>query len=150
MSKERLDPVVVDQQVGLALDELVQSHIDGRVHVADDWDLDGLELDLLLAATHGLDDLGTALMSTDTVGNVVEMDGGSECTGAVVLGATSALFTRVSVLADLVAGLAVEEAVVTAFANDGRWAGQTDRGIGLKLEGLHWRNMGMGCTSEKR
>lgn len=65
-------------------------------------------------------------MTTDTVGNVVEMDGGGKCAGTVILGATPALFTGVGVLADLVAGLAVEEAVVTAFANDGCWAGQTD------------------------
>jgi hypothetical protein len=138
LRQEGLDPVVVDQQIGLALDELVESHVDGRVHVADNWDLNGLELDLLLAATHGLDNLSTALVTTNAVGNMVEMDGGGECARAVVLGTTPALFARVCVLTDLVAGLAVEEAVIAALADDGSWAGQTDRGIGLKLEGLHW------------
>jgi hypothetical protein len=137
LCKEGLDSVVVDQQVGLVLDELVQGHVNSRIHIADNWNLNGLELNFLLAATHCLDDLGTALVTANTVGNVIEMNGGGECAGTVVLGTTPALFTRVCVFANLVAGLAVEETVIAALADNGSWARQTDRGIGLKLEGLH-------------
>lgn len=124
LSKKRLDPVVVYKQVGLLLDVFIQSLIELRVHVADDWDLNGLKLDLLLATTHGLDDLGTALVSSDTVRDVVEVDGGGEGAGAIVFGTALALVTGIGGrVTDLVTGLAVEEAVVAALSVDGSSTG---------------------------
>lgn len=138
LSEERLYPVVVDEKVGLLLDVIIQSQVEFRVHVAYDWDLNGLILDLLLASAHGLDDLCTALVTTHTVRNVVQMHCGSECARAIILGTSLALFARVLCCPDFVARLSVQEAVVTALAADSGGGGKADCTISMKLEYLHW------------
>ena len=138
LSKKGLDPVVVHKEVGLLLNVLVQGLIQLRVHVADDWDLDRLELDLLLATPHGLDYLGAALVASDTVCDVVKVDRGSEGTGAIILGTALALVAGVGGrMTDLVTGLAVEEAVVAALSVDGGSTGKADGAVSLELEYLH-------------
>lgn len=115
LRKEGLDPVVVHEQVGLSLDIFKECLVNQRIHVANNWDLNCLVLDLLLAATHGLDHLGTALVSTDTICDMVEVHGRGERAGSVILGAAPALFARVGSLAHLVTGLPVQEAVVATL-----------------------------------
>lgn len=138
LSKERLDPVVVDQEVGLLLDVFIESLIELRVHVADNWDLDGLELNLLLAATHGLDDLGAALVASYAVSNVVEVDCGGEGTGTVVFGTALALVAGIGGrVTDLITGLAIEKAMVAALSVDGGSTGEADGAVSVKLEYLH-------------
>ena len=144
MRKKGLDPVVVHQQVGLLLDVLEECLVNWRVHVTDNWDLDCLVLDLLLATTHGLDNLGTALVSADAVGDVVEVHGGGKSAGAIVFGASPALFPQVCRLPDLVTGLAVQEAVVTALPVDSSLAHKGDGRVGEEFEGLHWHSRVVG------
>ncbi|KAK3839722.1 MAG: hypothetical protein J3R72DRAFT_176002 [Linnemannia gamsii] len=77
-------------------------------------------------------------MATNTVGNMVEMDGRSKRTRAVVLGTALALVAGIgSRVTDLVTGLAVEEAVVAALSVDGGSTGQADGAVSVKLEYLH-------------
>lgn len=140
MCKERLHAIVVHEQVGLLLDIIIQCLVRLRLHVAHNWDLDRLELELLLAPAHSLDHFGATLMAAHTVCNVIQVHCRGEGARATILGTAFALLARVRGRigsANLVTGLAVEEAVVARLAVDGCRAGEADRGISLEFETLH-------------
>ena len=77
-------------------------------------------------------------MTTDTVCDMIEMNGGCKGAGPAVLCAPFTLVARISCRTpDLVAGLAVEETMVTGFSVNGGGTCQTDGGVGLEFESLH-------------
>jgi len=126
LSEKRLYPVVVEQKVGLLLNVIIQSYVEFRVHVANDWDLNGLELDFLLASAHGLNDLCTTLMTANAVGDMVQVYRGRKGARAIILGTSLALFARVLCRFDFITSLSVQEAMIAAFATDGGGRGEAD------------------------